>query len=522
MQILDCTLRDGGYYTNWDFEPDVVEQYAKTLATLPITYVEIGYRTPKASGYGGEYQFLPISTIERIAAYLAPHQSLSVMLNAKECQPGEMASLLDDCRGIVDMVRLAVDPAQIEHGLALASAIKPLGFKVALNLMYLSKLTEDHPVIQKLEEAGSVFDVINLVDSFGACFPEAVGAMFRRLRESLRAPLGFHGHDNIGLAFANSLAALNAGATWVDATITGMGRGAGNLRTELMVAYKTRGQNWDLSALGELLETFKAMKAEYGWGAELPYIISGLEGLPQKDVMDWLSKKRYNTSTIIRALQGHGPDMVDEQRFPNLSAWSDTPKPAVLVIGGGKSALRHQQAIKNLAATSGATVIHSSLKHAVAYRDLAVPQIVCLSGHEARKLTPEVLADLLASVSTYVVSTPPRVRSNIPQEIAAKTYEVPPVADAIQDPIFGKDSPLSLALGATKALGAKEVLLTGFDGYPNENESERQLASEVQRTLAYFSTQFPAVALSSITPTSYPLAEKSVYALTAKSQGVPC
>lgn len=519
MQILDCTLRDGGYYTNWDFEPELVEQYAKTLAALPISCVEIGYRTPASSGYGGEYQFLPLATIKRLAAHLAPQQALAVMLNAKECQPSEVGALLEDCRGSVEMVRLAVDPAQIDHGLALAAAIKAMGFRVGLNLMYLSKLTEEHPVFRRLERLGDEIDVISLVDSYGACFPEQVTARFQHLRKLIPHPLGFHGHDNIGLAFANSLAALNAGATWVDATITGMGRGAGNLRTELMVAYLTRGRNSDLSALGELLETFKVMKSEYGWGSELPYIISGLEGLPQKDVMDWLSKKRYATSTIIRALQGSGHDMFDEKRFPDIATWNAAPQANVLVIGGGASAIRHQRALKELALRQRTLVVHSSLKHALAYRDVPVPQIACLSGHEARKLSPEVLAELASSVGAYVVSTPPRVRSEIPEAIASRTYEAKPIFDAYEDPIFGKDAPLSLALGVAKALSAKDVMLTGFDGYPNDDQAQRQLASEVQRTLDSFEALYPEIALSSLTPTDYALRTQSVYALIATPQG---
>ncbi|NJM23243.1 MAG: hypothetical protein HC907_33615, partial [Richelia sp. SM1_7_0] len=166
-----------------------------------------------------------------------------------------------------------------------------------------------------------VVDYLYLVDSYGACYPNQVREAVKFAVDNLPQKIGFHGHDNINLAFANALAALEAGVDILDSTVLGMGRGAGNLRTELIIAYLAQvfDKPIDLSSLADLLESFQKMKNHYGWGSELPYIISGLADLPQKDVMEWLGKKRYSTSTVVQTLQGKQQNAFPNQTYPKLS-----------------------------------------------------------------------------------------------------------------------------------------------------------------------------------------------------------
>ena len=116
--------------------------------------------------------------------------------------------------------------------------------------------------------------------------------------------LGFHGHDNIHMGLINSIVALEEGCEIIDATITGMGRGAGNLKTELLLTYlESVGKiKPDFGMLGKTVARFEEMKREYNWGTSLPYMCSGANSLPQKEVMDWVGMNRYSLNSILNAL----------------------------------------------------------------------------------------------------------------------------------------------------------------------------------------------------------------------------
>jgi len=110
-KVLDCTLRDGGYYTCWDFDRQLVKDYAQVVQRLPIDVVEIGYRAPPClDRYYGEYYYLPLRTIERLHGWLNGSVDLAVMLNAKDCRIDDVVSLLEGCERWVKLVRMAVAP----------------------------------------------------------------------------------------------------------------------------------------------------------------------------------------------------------------------------------------------------------------------------------------------------------------------------------------------------------------------------------------------------------------------------
>ena len=160
FDILDCTLRDGGYYTNWDFDRGLVQQYLQSMAKIPISYVELGYRCPMKEGYSGEYYHLPRKTIERARAIVPNGPAFALMLDAKNISPEQVPPLLDDCRDLVKLVRLAVDPAKLDHGLALARTVHDSGFEVGLNLMYLSQHWQDRELFEALRAKGGFIDYI--------------------------------------------------------------------------------------------------------------------------------------------------------------------------------------------------------------------------------------------------------------------------------------------------------------------------------------------------------------------------
>ena len=113
IKILDCTLRDGGYYTNWDFSSDVVKTYIETTNKLPVDYLEVGYRNKPTKEYMGKFGYTPVSILKKLRK--SSNKKLAVMLNEKSTLPEDLDELLTPIKGLVDMVRLAVDPKNFER-----------------------------------------------------------------------------------------------------------------------------------------------------------------------------------------------------------------------------------------------------------------------------------------------------------------------------------------------------------------------------------------------------------------------
>lgn len=291
MKILDCTLRDGGYHTNWEFSEDVVLSYFAAMESLPIEYVEIGYRS-LIDGDFGEYFYCSEDVLKK-AKELMPSKKLTIMLNEKNINISQLEKLLLPCKSYVSMVRLAVKPDRISTGTMLAKAVKSLGFEVAFNLMYLSKFVADEDVLDNFSSLENFIDYLYLVDSYGGAFPHQVKNILRKAKQKTSIPIGFHGHNNLDLAFINSVTAMNEDVGIIDSTMMGMGRGAGNLRTELFLAYLAVQKNVevDFDLLDSTLEHFKILHKKYGWGTNLAYMISGLNSLPQQNALERISSK---------------------------------------------------------------------------------------------------------------------------------------------------------------------------------------------------------------------------------------
>lgn len=517
VELLDCTLRDGGYYTDWDFDPLTVRTYLSSMSRLPIDHVELGYVNDPQRGYSGEYFFLSPERLTQARAALRPDQKLVVMIDGKGYTPDRMGPLFGHLASIIDMVRITVAPTALAHGVSLAKALKAAGVKVGYNIMYLSTFQDDLSKIAAAFEDKDAFDSIALVDSYGGCSPTKIRKLFQNLRAALPdKPLGFHGHDNMCLAFANSLAAIEGGADIIDGTLVGMGRGAGNLRIETLLVHldsEANDHSLDYQALSAVIEPFEELRVQYGWGTNLPYMISGANNLPQRDVMNWISKNRYSVLSIIQALQRQSNSEVDNAAYPAQEKMANPSRP-VVVVGGGNSVRTHLDAIRRYVSKTDALVLFASTRHLDLAAGLGGEQLFCLPGHAAMRADVE---DNLSTISGCVVSPPPRVTGCIPRELGVPVRQAQPLAAGEEGSIgpVSDISPLDLALGAAAALGTQECALIGFDGYAMASAAEQELSQEVQRMLDLFRSKHPEVRLHSLTPTRYALDVVSVYGLVS-------
>ena len=266
MKLLDCTIRDGGYYTNWDFSDQLVDTYIKAFNELPLDYLEVGYRSKKMQGYLGKYFYCPISVLQGIKKI--SNKKLVIILNEKDVRAADAEELLAPISDYVTMVRMAVDPKNFERSLSLAKEVKNLGFEVSFNVMYMSTWKEQKDFLELIPEIDQVADYFYMVDSFGGVYPKDVKETIALVRSKTKVKLGFHGHNNLEMALANTLTAIDEGIDIVDATVTGMGRGAGNLKTELLLtALQAKGKlDFDYNELSKSCRWIYAASARIPLG----------------------------------------------------------------------------------------------------------------------------------------------------------------------------------------------------------------------------------------------------------------
>ena len=501
FKILDCTLRDGGYYTDWDFDDTLVEVYAEAMESLPIDYVEVGYRSIPLKGYLGQYFYCPEYVLERLKT-LMPSKELTIILNEKDIRASHIKDgLLDPCKPYISLIRIAIDPQNMERAIDLAKEVKKEGFKVAFNVMYMSNWKADSSFLNHLKGVDDVIDYFYMVDSYGGVMPEDVKETIALVKSKTNVPIGFHGHDNLEMALINTITAIDAGCDIVDATITGMGRGAGNLKTELLLTYleNAKGLPVKYRELSKVVSEFEELRKLHQWGTSLPYMFSGAKSLPQKQVMEWVGMNRYPLGSIINALNNQQQDIKDNLKLPILKKVEKYKK--AIILGGGLSSLSHKKAIQKFFGNTKteACLVHAGTRNVLEYLDVKCDQYYGLVGFESDKLLKQI-GDFSKIDQTCIYPPYPRpMGTSIPIEIQKLSKEL----GAITFTDATSDSPMALAIQAAIDLGAKEIYLVGFDGYDiNINQNQFVIAHENQEVIDD-AVNVSGVEVKTFTPTKY-------------------
>ncbi|WP_158975126.1 aldolase catalytic domain-containing protein [Cellulophaga sp. L1A9] len=500
FQILDCTLRDGGYYTNWDFDRSLVDDYCTAMEDLPIDYVEIGYRSTTLNGYLGEYFYCPDYLMKDLKSKM-PNKKLVIILDEKNIKESDINKLMEPCKPYISLVRLAVSPLRVKNAVKLAIAIKKLGFEVAFNVMYMSDWKNNPEFIESLHELNDHIDYFYMVDSFGAVLPNDVIDILNIIKPKLTVPIGFHGHNNLEMALINSLTAIENGVELIDCTITGMGRGAGNLRTELFLTYLNSIDNKDIKFfhLGKTVSNFETLKKSYEWGTNLPYMFSGAYSLPQKQVMEWVGMNRYPISNIVNALNNQKEDVKDNLKLPKLDTQHKFKK--AIILGGGDSVIKIDKALEAyLKQSENTCIIHAGVKHVEKYINNEIKQFYALVGFESEKLLKQLGNKQLVSQICIYPPYPRKMGTIILDKIKNISFEL----DKLNFTQSSEDSPMVVAVQAAIDLGVEEILLAGFDGYNMDKIDQTQfnLANENQSIINDV-VKLEKITTKSITPTKY-------------------
>lgn len=506
MKILDCTIRDGGYYTNWDFDKRVVDIYIKSMNHLPIEYLEIGYRSNEKKGYLGEYFYLPIYVMERIKTETT--KKLVIILDEKDVRVEDAEDLLRPCVGLIDMVRMAIDPKNLERAIGLAKIVKGMGFEVGFNVMYMSTWKDQSNFLELLPQINDIVDYFYMVDSYGGVYPKDVIEIYGLVRAKVSIPIGFHGHNNMEMALINTLTAIDCGAEIVDATILGMGRGAGNLKTELLLtALSAKGVlDFDFNVLSKVVDGFTQLHKEYDWGTNLPYMVAGANSLPQNVVMDLVGKRFYSYNSIIRVLQNQSNGIQDNIELNPFVSSSKTNR--VLILGGGPSVKEHSESIKQyLKINPDILLIHASSRNALVFDSVKNKQIFCLVGNEGYRMEEVFQGNLPIDSVCVLPPFPRKMGTYIPKSLIGNSYQL----ERISFTNKRNENITAVVLEICKLIKAKTIYSAGYDGYKGMmSQMELELFNENNQLFTEFINY--EAEITSLTPTDYSvLIQKSIY-----------
>lgn len=305
-KILDCTIRDGGHINKWTFTDECVRASYFAALKSGVDYFEIGYKTqpsvsaPAVGPYG-------VCEDAYLASVITPNNKckIAIMMDAGKVT----AELLKDRKAsgtCVSAVRVAAYPYELEKAFALVENFHEKGYEVFMNLMASSELSAENYLQLKNWSGKSLMQCVAFADSFGSFLPKDISDQFSKLREAGFERIGYHAHNNLQMAFANTLQAISEGAYCVDASAYGMGRGAGNLPIEVLLSYLAKQEDGKYNPVPylDVVDRFYApLSKKYEWGYGLSALISGVANVHPYYVDALFLKKAYTVDEIFNAAE---------------------------------------------------------------------------------------------------------------------------------------------------------------------------------------------------------------------------
>jgi 4-hydroxy 2-oxovalerate aldolase len=297
IKVLDCTIRDGGLINNYQFSMDFVKAVYKAVCESRADIIELGKKLAVSDEYTrekyGRWNFCDDDDLKEVIDSCDSEYRplIAVMYDVGRV---DLSSLVKADDGPVDMIRVASYVLDIDKGIDLAKRCKDLGYQTTINIMAVSAAIESDLIeaLEQVNEAPEV-DYLYLVDSFGAFYSEQISYYLNLYRK--HAPnkeLGFHAHNNQQLAFSNTQQAIIDNVNLLDATVNGIGRGAGNCNLELLLNF-LKNPKFDVRPIYKLIQDeFVKLRKSIEWGFNDIYGISGHLNQHPRQAMKLRASKR--------------------------------------------------------------------------------------------------------------------------------------------------------------------------------------------------------------------------------------
>ena len=535
MKILDCTLRDGGYYNLWNFSEALVDEYLTAISQSGVHYVELGLRNFPKNLFLGAFAYTSEDYLNSLALpnninYGVMIDAKSILSSGKSIKNSIHTLFVKKSKSKISLVRIAAYFQEVEQSIAIASELKKLGYIVGFNLMQAGgKSSELITKTAKIISSWNTVDILYFADSLGNMDVKEVKRIILALRCEWHTDLGIHTHNNMGRALDNSLLAIDEGVEWIDSTITGMGRGAGNTATEKLISsLSSQHNNFFPFPIYELvIQRFEALKKQYGWGDHLLYFLGAQHDVHPMYIQNILSDSHLGKEEIFGSIkfliEQRETNKYDGKLLETALSLSNTAIEAkgqiiapifknhdVLIITNAPGTEQHKRALKLYINKYRPIVIginlvdkiHESLldyfciSHNLKflseyhhYQQLNKPLIY--PKHRFRKNEILQLKSLSGAIDYGV-----KIEHN-------KFY---PDADFC---IIPYDLTVSYAISVAITGQARRILLAGFDGYSATDKRQQEMIVLFQ----LIQENNPELDMVAITPSTYPIKKGSVYAM---------
>ena len=276
IKVIDCTVRDGGLMNKWQFTDAFVRKVYTALSEAGVDYMEIGYLSSESAfsrDEVGPWKFCAENDIKRIIGDNEKKIKLSAMADIGRIDHDDIPLQSDSS---LDMIRVACYAHQVDKAIDLAHHCMEKGYETTINLMAVSTVG-----LRELDEAlddlsKSKVPIIYVVDSFGSFYSEDIEMLAKKYMEHLPGKtIGIHCHNNQQLAFANTISAIISGINYLDGSLYGIGRGAGNCPLELLVSF-LKNPKFKVRPLIEAIEAeILPWTEKIDWGYYIPYMVTG-------------------------------------------------------------------------------------------------------------------------------------------------------------------------------------------------------------------------------------------------------
>ena len=325
IKILDCTLRDGGYVNDWAFAHNCISDTIDILNRSRVEYIECGFLTKNNNG-SNRTLFSDIAKVNQFLPRNFDIQKLVLMLKASDFDISLLPQVKSDC---CNTIRVIFKKYQINDALKSANDLISKGYKIFLNPTFITLYNED--------EVKHLIDEVNKLSPFGFSLVDSIGSLDKKLLNRYikladeyldrNISLCLHTHNSLQLSMANAQEFLNSNIDReiiLDSSLYGMGRGAGNLQTEVIADYLNANysKEYDLQALYTILDKYYYDFYEtYRWGFSLKYYLCAKLGL-HTDYGYYLVKKcnisHSRASKILSLIPKEKREIFDKKLIQGL------------------------------------------------------------------------------------------------------------------------------------------------------------------------------------------------------------